>query len=43
MDHVMNNARLNLALGIGHLADEDVARGVDAVFGINVEHVLFLC
>ena len=33
---------LDLALGIGHLADEDVAGGVDAAFGVGVEHVRFL-
>ena len=25
-------------LGVGHFADEDVAGGVDAAFGIGVEH-----
>ena len=29
---------LDLALGVGHLAHEDVAGGVDAAFGIGVEH-----
>ena len=29
---------LDLGLGIGDLADEDVAGGVDAAFGIGVEH-----
>ena len=29
---------LDLALGVGHLADEDVAGGVDAAFGGGVEH-----
>ena len=29
---------LDLALGVGHLSDEDVAGGVDAAFGGGVEH-----
>ena len=28
----------DLALGVGHLADEDVAAGIDAPFGIGIEH-----
>ena len=28
----------DLALGVGHFADEDVAGGVDAAFGVGVEH-----
>ena len=38
---------LDLALGVGHLADQDVAGGVDAAFGGGVEHgnpgTRFLC
>ena len=33
---------LDLALGVGHFADEDVAGGVDAAFGIGVEHGSFM-
>ncbi|MGA2026656.1 MAG: hypothetical protein ABSH17_06245 [Syntrophobacteraceae bacterium] len=29
---------LHLALGVGHFADEDVAGGVDAPFGVCIEH-----
>ena len=29
---------LDLALGVGHLADEDVAGGVDAAFGCAIKH-----
>ena len=29
---------LDLAFGVGHFADEDVAGGVDAAFGVGVEH-----
>ena len=29
---------LDLALGVGHLAHEDVAGGVDATFGFGVQH-----
>ena len=29
---------LDLALGIGHLAHEDVAGGVDAAFGVGVQY-----
>ena len=32
-----NGDLLNLALGIGHLADENIAGGVDAAFGVCVE------
>ena len=31
---------LDLALGVGHFADEDVAGGVDAAFGVGVEHAV---
>ena len=33
---------LDLALGVGYLAHEDVAGGVDAALGVGVEHQLFL-
>ena len=33
---------LDLGLGVGDLADEDVAGGVDATFGVGVEHGLSL-
>ena len=29
---------LDLALGVGNFADKDVAGGVDAAFGVGVEH-----
>ena len=31
---------LDLALGVGHLADEDVPRGVDSSFGVGIQHFL---
>ena len=33
---------LDLALGVGHLAHEDVAGGVNAALGVGVEHRLSL-
>jgi len=30
---------LDLGLGVGHLAHEDVTAGVDAAFGIGIQHV----
>ena len=32
---------LDLRLGVGHLADEDVAAGVDTAFGVGVEHGVY--
>jgi len=32
-----NGDLLHLALGVGHIADEDVAGGVDAAFGVGIE------
>ena len=33
-----NGDLLDLGFGVGHFADEDVAGGVDAAFGVGVEH-----
>lgn len=32
----------DLGFGVGHLADEDVAAGIDAAFGFGVEHGGFI-
>ena len=34
---------LDLGFGVGDFADEDIAGGVDAAFGIGVEHGSPLC
>ena len=33
---------LDLGFGVGHLADENVAGGIDAAFGGGVEHTILL-